>query len=111
MFQGPLVPTAVTRAKQGRGEIDDTGLIPSFIWDVIFQGFGDLFWTDCLPSFSNGTLTLSWFASCSMISDLHPTPTRQFQVQKASASLVFWGLFFFFVFEVFRRGSHPVLHI
>lgn len=43
MFQGPLVPTAVTRAKQGRVEIDDTGLIPSFIRDVIFQGFGICF--------------------------------------------------------------------
>jgi len=39
VFQGPLVPTAVTGAKQGRAEIDDTGLIPSFIRDVIFQGF------------------------------------------------------------------------
>lgn len=43
VFQGPLVPTAVTRAKQGRAEIDDTGLIPSFIRDVIFQGFGICF--------------------------------------------------------------------
>lgn len=40
MFLGPLVLTAVTRAEQGTAEIDDTGLIPSFIRDVIFQGLG-----------------------------------------------------------------------
>ena len=43
MFQGSAVPTAVTRAKQGRVEIDDTRLIPSFIREVIFQGFGICF--------------------------------------------------------------------
>lgn len=40
MFRGPPAQTAVSRAKQGSAEIDDTGLIPSFIRDVIFQGFG-----------------------------------------------------------------------
>lgn len=74
MFLCPLVQTAVTRAKQGRAKIDDTGLIPSFIRDVIFQGLG--FVLDVLPSFiSNGTFTLSRFISCSLTDDLHPTCT------------------------------------
>lgn len=51
MFQGPLVPTAVTRAKQGSVEIDDTGLIPSFIRDVVFQGFGICFGCAAFPHF------------------------------------------------------------
>lgn len=43
IFQGPLVPTDVTRAKQGRAEIDDPGLVSSFIGDVMFLGFGMCF--------------------------------------------------------------------
>lgn len=58
MFLGPLVPTAVTRANQGRAEIDDTGLIPSFIRDVIFQGVGLVL--GVLPPFiSNETFLVS----------------------------------------------------
>lgn len=77
MFLGPLVPTAVTRAKQGRAEIDDTGLIPSFIRDVIFQGLG--FVLDVLPPFiSNGISALSWFpASCPLVIYTHHVPASK----------------------------------
>lgn len=58
VFQGPLVATAVTRAKQGSGEIDDTGPTPSLIRDVVFQGFGICFGRAAFPHFAQDINTL-----------------------------------------------------
>lgn len=78
MFQGPLVPTAVSRAKQGRAEIDDTGLIPSFIRDVIFPEFWICFGcTASLHFHFHSTTTRSSLTSCLLTDDLRPSSTSK----------------------------------
>lgn len=68
-FKAPFVPTAVTRAKQGRAEIDDTGLRPSLIRDSGFV-------LDVPPRFiSTGTELSPWFTSCLLTGDLRPSRT------------------------------------
>lgn len=71
MFRGPLVPTAVTRAKQGRAEIDDTGLIQSFIGDVIFRGIGICFGCAAFLHFRWDFNT--FLVHCSITDDLYPS--------------------------------------
>lgn len=55
---GRRAPTAVTGAKQARAEIDDTGLVSSFIRDVMFRVLSGLFSVLCLSPFQKNFITL-----------------------------------------------------